>query len=74
MYKLQISIYFVSVLDLLTVSDILSKGCENGNNIKQFPLKTNIIGNFKCLINLRRVLAYTIILILLAIYIYLELK
>jgi len=58
MHKLQSSIYFDSVLDLLTVSDILSKGYRNGNNIKQFPLKTNIIENLKCLIHLRLVLAY----------------
>lgn len=57
MYKRQSSIYFDCVLDLLTVSDILSKGYGNGNNIKQSPLKTNIIENLKCLINLRLVLA-----------------
>jgi len=58
MHTLQSSIYFDSVLDLVTASDILSKGYGNGNNVKQFPLKTNIIENLKCLINLRLVLAY----------------
>jgi len=58
MYKLQSSIYFDSDLDLLTVSNILSKGYGNSNNIKQFSLKTNILENLICLINLRLVLAY----------------